>query len=254
MSDKTRKDDLRRIAIVLGSTLAVLVWTLVQDQIFYPVLKERFGAPVDNLDGFFLLLPLAAAFLFSPKLRRLFPVRLTWTWILLIPLSDVFLNLAFFTHPQCISGGFSMASLIIGGFATGFKEELFFRGFAFMRAGEPSPRDTVFLTTICFSLMHFLNLLSGDTMDQVAFTICFSFALGLALGMIRIVTGSIAWCVLIHGAVDAALPFANTDSRAYQISAALVMFTTVVASFIVFFTHPSMRKTGNANPIADAAV
>jgi len=147
-----------------------------------------------------------------------------------------------------------MASLIIGGFATGLQEELFFRGFAFIKAGEPKPRDTVFLTTICFSLMHILHLLSGDTMDQVEFAVCFAFAFGLAMGMIRIVTGSIAWCVLFHGAVDATLPFANTNSRAYQVSAAIFMLTTLVAGFIVFWVHPAMHKTGNAIPIADAAV
>jgi membrane protease YdiL (CAAX protease family) len=249
---RLRKDELRRIAIVLISTLAALVWTLVEYNID-PVLLKRFGAATVNLDGFFLLLPLAAAFVLNPKLRRLFPIRLTWTWISLIPLSAVFLNLAFVTHPQCIGSGFQIATLIIGGFATGLQEELFFRGFAFFRAGEPKPRDTVFLTTICFSLMHLLHFLSGDTMLQVEFALCFSFAFGLALGIIRIVTGSIAWGVLIHGTVDATLPFANTDSRAYQISAAFLMFTILVAAYIVFLAHPAMRKVSNANSIADAA-
>ena len=254
MSNHVRTEDLRRIAIVLFSTLAALVWTLVEDDILDPVLVKRFGAATANLDGFFLLLPMVSAYLLSPKLRRLFPIRLTWTWILLLPLSAVLFNLAFLTNPHGIRIGFPMVTLIIGGFLTGFKEELFFRGFAFIRAGEPTPRDTVFLTTICFSLMHFLNLLSGDTINQVEFTLCFSFAFGLAAGMIRIVTGSIAWGVLIHGAVDAVLPFANTGSRAYQISAALFMLTITVAGFIVFFTHPAMRKKANADSITDAAV
>ena len=250
---RLRKDDLRRIAIVLISTLAVLVLTLVEGRIVYPILNKRYGAPMDNLDGFVLLLPLAAAYMLSPKLRRLLPIRLKWSWVSLIPLCMLFFNLAFLTNPDGIAIGFPMASVIIAGFATGLKEEVFFRGFAFIRNGEPTPRDTVFLTTICFSLMHLLNLLSGRTIQQVEFTVILAFAYGLSFGMMRIVTGSIAWGVLIHGAVDATVPFVNDGSRTYQVLAALFMLTTVVAAFIVFFTHPAMRKTGNANPIADAA-
>jgi membrane protease YdiL (CAAX protease family) len=162
-------------------------------------------------------------------------------------------NLAFLTNPDGIAIGFPMVSVIIAGFATGLKEEVFFRGFAFIRNGEPSPRDTVFLTTICFSLMHLLNLLSGFTIQQVEFTIIIAVMYGLSFGMMRIVTGSIAWGVLIHGAVDATVPLVNDGSRTYQVLAALLMMTTLVAGFIVFFAHPAMRKTGNANPIADAA-
>jgi len=254
MSNNMRKDNLRRIAIVLISTLAAFVWMLVEDKIIDPVLEGRFGATAVNLDGLFLLLPLAVAFVLSPKLRRLFPVRLTWTWVLLIPLSGVFLNLAFLAKPDGIAIGFPMASLIIGGFATGFKEELFFRDFAFMRGGESTPRITVLVTAVCFSLMHLLHFLSGETTLLVGFDVYVAFALGLSFGVMRIATGSIAWGVLIHGAVDATLSIADTGSRAYQISAALFMVTTFVAGFTVFFAHPAMRKTGNTNTIADAMV
>ena len=250
---RLRKDDLRRIAIILISTLAALVWTLVQDRIFYPILKERYGAPMDNLDGFFLLLPMAAAYMLSPKLRRLLPIRLKWSWVSLIPLCWILFNLAFLTNPDGIAIGFPMASLIIKGFSTGLKEEVFFRGFAFIRNGEPTPRDTVFLTTICFSLMHLLNLLSDGTTLQVEFTVILAFAYGLSFGMMRLVTGSIAWGVLIHGAVDATVPLVNDSSRTYQVLAALLMLITLVAAFIVFFAHPAMRKKGNADSIADAA-
>jgi membrane protease YdiL (CAAX protease family) len=202
-----------RLAIVLISTLAAILWSLLQVQVLYPILKRRFGADTANLEGFFMLLPLAGAFVLSPKLRRLFPIRLTWTWVSLIPLSAVFFNLAFLGNTDGIGIGFPMASLIIEGFATGFKEELFFRGFAFARGGESTPRETVLLTAICFSLMHLLNFFSGWTMLEVVFSLCLTFAFGLSFGVMRLATGSIAWGVLIHGAMDATGPFVNKDSR-----------------------------------------
>ena len=243
---KLQKADLRRIAIVLISTLAAFVWILVEVKIIDPVLKGRFGPTAVDLDGLFLLLPLAVAFVLSPKLRRLFPIRLTWTWVLLIPLSGVVLNLAFLANPDGVRIGFPMVLLIIGGFATGFKEELFFRGFSFIGGGESTPRTTVLVSAVFFALMHLLHFMSGETTMGVAFDLYVAFAMGLSFGVIRIATGSIAWGVLIHGAVDAALSFANTDSRAYQISGALFMFTTLVAASIVFFAHPAMRKKKNA--------
>jgi membrane protease YdiL (CAAX protease family) len=231
-----------RWAIVLISSLAALVWSLLQVQVLYPVLKRRCGWDIANLDAVFMLLPVAGAFALSPKLRRLFPIRLTWTWVSLIPLCGLLINLAFLGNPDGISVGFPMASLIIEGFATGFKEEFFFRGLAFIRGGESTPRDTVLLTAVCFSLMHLLNFLSGQTERQVEFAVCLAFAYGLSFGVIRVATGSIAWGVLIHGAVDATVPFAKADSRTFEVSAALFMLATSVAGFILLYAHPSMRN------------
>jgi hypothetical protein len=98
-----------------------------------------------------------------------------------------------------------------------------------------------------------LNLLSDGTTLQVEFTVILAFAYGLSFGMMRLVTGSIAWGVLIHGAVDATVPLVNDSSRTYQVLAALLMLITLVAAFIVFFAHPAMRKKGSADSIADAA-
>ena len=51
--------------------------------------------------------------------------------------------------------------------------------------------------------MHVINLLH-QPLWLVSLTIPLAFALGLGLGIVRLVSGSVAWCMLIHGAIDSA--------------------------------------------------
>lgn len=59
--------------------------------------------------------------------------------------------------------------------------------------------------------MHFINL-SHEPLRAVLLSIPVTFVIGLGFGIIRIVTRSLAWGMLIHGTTDAAWEFAKTGA------------------------------------------
>ena len=92
--------------------------------------------------------------------------------------------------------------------ATGIFEELVFRGYAFRRSALSHPRLVIFTSATCFALMHFINL-TNQPLRTVLDNIPLAFAIGLDFGVIRLVSGSVAWCMLVHGAIDSARGIKN---------------------------------------------
>ena len=135
--------------------------------------------------------------------RVLFPIRFPWTWTLLL-LPFPLWNLFTVSDYSQLAGVPSLVILGLFCLAIGVSEEVFFRGFAFLGGGDRHPRYTVLLSSLAFSLMH-LNGATGDFLTAVLPTLQFTFVVGMGLGVVRIVTGSIAWGVVVHFFIDFAL-------------------------------------------------
>ena len=134
------------------------------------------------------LLPL----LVSPHLRDIGSFRLprTWTPLLLFPI--IALNVYFFGRFPFPIPLMAHLALACKGMLGGCFEELVFRGYAFRRFPEAHPRLMVLASAAFFTLVHLTNAINRPVFSVLA-TFPFVFAAGLSFGIIRMVSGSLAW-------------------------------------------------------------
>jgi len=84
-----------------------------------------------------------------------------------------------------------------------------------------------------------VNAGTGSVASVLA-TFPFVFACGLSFGVIRMASGSLAWCMLAHGAVSASSALAMIGGTREQ----MLPFVTAivgVAAVTAFCLHPKLR-------------
>jgi membrane protease YdiL (CAAX protease family) len=152
-------------------------------------------------------------------------------------LTSVFLGL-----PKIVPGALRVI-LVLDGFAIGAIEEFFFRGVAFLGRGQATPKRTVLITAISFSVIHFVGLTTGVPIHNVLHVMIGALPIGILFGVIRLATGSIAWCICLHGAIDASAYLAGGGWRGWELANSTLFLVSVSSATILFFAHPKMRKS-----------
>lgn len=171
-----------------------------------------------------------------PSLRDIGSFRLTRTWTPLLFLPILGLNIYYFGRfpfPIPLLAHFALA---FNGVVPAVVEELVFRGYAFRWLPESHPRLVVLTSTAAFTLIHLVNV-SHSSLASVLATFPFVFAVGLSLGVTRMASGSLAWSMLAHGAVNASSALAmtgGTREKMLPFVAAIILTGAVMA----FFFHP----------------
>lgn len=240
---------MKRFLIVLSSVLTLLMLTALRDLWLKPLMASRLCWEYSGmLSGVVVALILLAVIVSVRTFRSEFKIRFRGTWLLLIPAAFLAQNCAFMTNPLGLSFGLPALSLILFGFTTGIIEEVCLRGFAFAKGGERTPRYTVLLSSLFFGLSHLANLKAGEPLGIVIATVFLAISTGIIFGLIRVITGSIFWCVILHGAIDATYFFSNPESEIYQNLAFGVVMMTAVVSFVCVFVHPKMRPNQLLSP------
>jgi membrane protease YdiL (CAAX protease family) len=167
--------------------------------------------------------------------------------------ATVFLVLPYPLLALCFFGGWPAAPVwpkVICmawiGMAIGVVEELVYRGFAFRRSPQTHPRLVVLLSALFFSAQHLWHLAvvpPGQVLPQVLST----FSFGVGFGIVRLASGSLGWCMLMHGLMNAAGAFA-ADSEIFQKSYLTVLTHCSVATAIVFWRHPALQRPKLRSP------
>lgn len=95
-------------------------------------------------------------------------------------------------------------AIYLTGLCIGFAEELLTRGLAvnLLRKGGYSERVVMLLSSLIFSLLHSVNLLTGQPPLTVLVTMGFTFVFGVAMYLTLRVTGSLIWPMLLHAITD----------------------------------------------------
>lgn len=244
-SDSHPMTRLRRVAMIVVLSLLCTVTLRTNTYLLGSVLgiPAAIGIPlVPTLATVWWMVPL----LIFPFLRDIGSFRFAMSWTVLLIMPVLILNWCFSMYflpiptPWPVWLHFGSHAVAVGVF-----EELVFRGYAFRRSPLAHPRFVVLTSALCFSLTH-LPWLFERPVAGVLHQLVFALVVGVALGIIRLVSGSLAWCMLLHSGIDAAkqVNIAKLgDVPGLQQWTPYVIGLVVVASLIVLCLHSTFKKT-----------
>lgn len=223
----------QRIALV-----ALLVAATAITYILDPHLRQWLAARIQNpylVDALAWTLRLALWLLPCWLLKRrgqLGSIALRWTPTAFLILPWILVNFAYFRGYR---DDFPWMQAVSVGIMLGIWEELIFRGYALIRH-QAHPRLAIVLSALGFALLH-----CPAPWTAIA-TVFFA---GIAFGIVRVTSGSLGLCMLLHGLVD--IP-AGPELPEWVIIT--VSLACTIATLIVLWRHPKLRK---ANPPTTAA-
>jgi membrane protease YdiL (CAAX protease family) len=217
---------LKRITLVVLLTAAAIV-TLMVDPILRQWLDARLRSPqlVNALSWAMRLISWSLPLLLCRQHWDIGSFRLRWTWTAFLVFPYMLPNLCFFRgfpddHPW-------LPTLLVA-MAIGTWEELIFRGYALSRC-EAHPRFAICIAALAFALLH-----SGQPLAN-SIT---AFFVGIGFGILRVVSGSLGMCILIHGLTDA--PSAGANPPDWAIIP--VALATTTATLLALWHLPKLHK------------
>ncbi|MDC7803766.1 CPBP family intramembrane metalloprotease [Sphingomonas sp. BLCC-B65] len=164
--------------------------------------------------------------------------RAAHTWPIIAPAIMVLalvLNLAS-TDWGSYDGAFFAASIVL--LLVGFTEELTTRGVLLVALRSRLSEVWVwFLTSALFGLMHLVNALTGQPLAPTLQQVALAFGAGTIFYVLRRVTGSLIWAMVLHGFWDFST-FAvghGTPGPFYVFSGILEIVAIVIALISVAF-------------------
>ena len=186
-----------------------------------------------------LIVVWSLSLLVLPQLRDIGSFRLprTWTPLLLLPI--LALNIFFFGRFPVPIPLLAHLTIAFNQMSVGILEELVFRGYAFRRVPEAHPRLVVLTSAACFTLVHLVNAIDSPVALELA-KFPFIFACGLSFGIVRMVSGSLAWSMLAHGAVNASSALAMTGGTRMKMLPFIVAIVGIGA-VTTLCLHPKFR-------------
>ena len=101
--------------------------------------------------------------------------------------------------------GFDLVALVLAtGLLVGFVEELLTRGIGIkmLRDAGHGEWAVAALSSLVFALLHSVNLLSGQALSNVAFTVVYTFAFGVLMYLTLRATGFLVGAMILHGLTD----------------------------------------------------
>ena len=129
--------------------------------------------------------------------------RSWWMWIapltVLTPIVLRVLGIDWGRH------GFDLVALVMAtGLLIGFVEELLTRGIGvkMLRDGGHGEWAVAALSSLVFALLHSVNLLTGQALATVAFTVVYAFAFGVLMYLTLRTTGFLVGAMILHGLTD----------------------------------------------------
>ena len=130
----------------------------------------------------------------------------------------------------------------------GFFEELAFRGCAFMLVLKNRTQSrgkiflAIFLSSVVFGLIHFVNFFFGASIFSVALQICYSALIGALCSMVLLLTRNIWLCVILHATYNFCGGIIESYGSGTQWTLPEIIFTTVMAIIVgVYFLVVFLR-------------
>lgn len=136
-----------------------------------------------------------------PVLRER-PLGVKWMWAIPIVLTVIVLVAIDWAQISTLSGTFLLL-LAIGTLLVGFNEEIVYRGLSLVAFRGAYKEVYVWLaTSLLFGFLHGANVFLGQALVPTLQQIAFAFVLGSVFYVVRRVTGSLAWLIILHALWD----------------------------------------------------
>ncbi len=225
-----------RVGLVVLLMLAVIA-TILADPFLRRSLAGWIGDPL-LLDAVAWMVRLGVwcvPLLWCRRFRQVGSLRLRKSWTVFLVLPYLLLNAIFFRgFPE----GHSWVQAVGVGMAVGAWEELGFRGYALSRCAA-HPRFAICVSSLGFAFLHLGYPLAN---------IITVFFVAVGFGILRVVSGSLGWCILIHGLTNVLAGGANPPDGAII----PVALTATAMTLFALWRHPKLRP-GVLPPEASAS-
>lgn len=183
-----------------------------------------------------------------PALRERRTTRARWTIIapalLVVGVIGNLLN----TTWSAVSLDFVLAALALGVFV-GFTEELTTRGVLLVGLrGSTAEVWVALVSSLCFGLMHGINIFLGQSVADTVPQIGQAFLQGLTFYILRRVTGSLIGAMVLHGAWDFSV-FSLDQAGGTNPLAVVVLLAGVLSLIFFWFAARDAREgVGDREP------
>lgn len=214
------------VIILVGSTIA----TLVADPYLRRWAARVIANPllVDATCWAVRLTVWALPVLVWRRFLRIGSFRLPPTRTVFLVLPYLLLNVAFF---RGFPAGYPVAHMLCVALAVATWEELAFRGYA-LAHWEVHPPLAILVSALGFTFLHW-----GFPPASLV-TVFFA---ATAFGIVRVISGSLGWCILIHALTN----FLAEGAKPPDWAVLPVAVLASAATLSVLLRHPNLRKKGS---------
>lgn len=233
------------VKILFAVLLAVLIFIEIARGVW--ALDEEIYLLLSRLVGGFACLLFMVEFSFT---RALSPLgnRKPLLWLLTIPGFIIAVNnfpfVSFFAGDCSVNaeaGQILFYAIVC--LATGFFEEIAFRGCAFMLLLKDRTQSkgriflAIFLSSAVFGLIHLVNVFFGGSLGASLLQVGYSALIGALCSMVLLLTGNIWFCVALHAVYNFCGGLVERFGREGDIqwTQAEMIFTAVVAVVVAAY-------------------
>ena len=151
-----------------------------------------------------------------------------------------------------------IALVLVTGLLIGFVEELLTRGIGvkMLRDGGHGEWAVAALSSLVFALLHSANILDGQELTTVVFTIVYAFAFGVLMYLTLRTTGFLIGAMIVHGLTDPTTILAvggvdelrtGAASNSLLTAAGNFTFLLIIAGFILLiFIRGQVSRTNQS--------
>ncbi|GAB3586583.1 hypothetical protein GCM10027406_36950 [Leifsonia lichenia] len=158
-------------------------------------------------------------------------------WPIFVPILMLLVALANLVNTDWskFDGSFIIA-LVALGVLVGFNEELMARGLVLTAFRSRLPEGWVWaLSSVLFGAMHLVNTALGAPLGGTLIQVLMAFASGTAFYIVRRVTGSLIWAMLLHGLWDVSVFAVGHASVGPAVANVLAPVVGVLALAVVYW-------------------
>ncbi|GEM00204.1 CPBP family intramembrane glutamic endopeptidase [Cellulomonas terrae] len=143
---------------------------------------------------------------------------------------------------------FILAALALGVFV-GFAEELTTRGLLLVGLrGSVAEVWAALISSLCFGLMHGINIFLGQSVADTLPQVGQAFLLGLTFYILRRVTGSLVWAMVLHGAWDFSVFMIGEAGGSNPLGALSLLTGLLALVFFWFAARDAHEGVGRREP------
>lgn len=133
-----------------------------------------------------------------------------------------------------VYSGAAQVFAVLSMMLVGFIEEMIFRGFLFRAILQKDPAPVaITISAVTFGIGHILNLLAGQGDWETLIQVFFAIAWGFLFTFVFYKSGSLLFCITVHGLIDVFAEFAvERDGSDYTYVIATIITAVVYCVYL----------------------